>query len=308
VADAATKTVAITGATGFVGRTVLPLLLADGWQVRALTRQPQEPQAGVSWISGSLGNPASLFELCDGADSILHIAGVVNAPDAVGFEAGNVTGTINLIAAAKEAGVVRFVHVSSLSAREPKLSDYGASKMRGEKLVATSLLDWTIVRPPGVFGPGDTEVLDMFKMAQKGFVLLPPRGKASWIYVDDLARLLVALCPAHEFSTAQIFEADDGQLGGWTHSGFARAMGWALGRRVTTFHAPSPLLFAAAYCDRLLRRSKAKLTPDRAGYLAHKDWTVNPSARPPAALWTPQVKTRAGLQDTVRWYKRKGWL
>ncbi len=299
---------AMTGATGFVGAATMECLLAAGWQIRALARREQPPKQGVTWIYGALDNTESLFDLCDGADAVLHIAGVVNAPDAAGFEAGNVTGTANMIAAAKRAGVARFVHVSSLSAREPKLSDYGASKMRGEKLVATSLLDWTIVRPPGVFGPGDTEVLEMFRMAQKGFVLLPPRGRASWIYVDDLARLLTVLCPAHEDATAQIFEPDDGEPGGWSHSGFARAIGWALGRRVTTLHAPKPLLFAAAHADRLLRGAKAKLTPDRAGYMAHRDWTITLETRPPAALWTPQAKTRSALQDTVRWYKRQGWL
>jgi uncharacterized protein YbjT (DUF2867 family) len=308
MAKAPARTVAVTGATGFVGGAVLPMLIEAGWHIRALTRKPQEPRAGVTWIEGALDNPDRLFALCDGADSILHIAGVVNATDAKGFEAGNVTGTANLIAAAKEAGVQRFVHVSSLSAREPKLSEYGASKMRGEKLAATSLLNWTIIRPPGVYGPGDTEVLDMFRMAQKGFVLLPPRGRASWIYVDDLARLLTALCPMYDDSTAQIYEVDDGQPGGWTHNAFARAIGWAMGRRVSTLHAPAPMLFAAAYCDRLFRGKKAKLTPDRASYIAHRDWTINPAARPPAALWAPQVKTRAGLQETVRWYKRHGWL
>jgi nucleoside-diphosphate-sugar epimerase len=151
-------------------------------------------------------------------------------------------------------------------------------------------------------------VLEMFRMAQKGLVLLPPRGRASWIYVTDLARLLVALCPAHEDATAQIFEADDGEPGGWSHSGFARAIGWAMGRRVTTLHIPRPLLFVAAHADRLIRRGNARLTPDRAGYMAHADWTISPAARPPAALWTPQVKTRNGLQDTVRWYRRQGWL
>jgi uncharacterized protein YbjT (DUF2867 family) len=304
----AAKVLAMTGATGFVGRAAMDCVLAAGWHIRALARRDQPEKTGVTWIYGALDKPDSLYALCDGADAILHIAGVVNAADAAGFEAGNVTGTANMIAAAKSAGVKRFVHVSSLSAREPKLSDYGASKMRGEKLVATSLLDWTVVRPPGVFGPGDTEVLEMFRMAKKGLVLLPPRGRASWIYVDDLARLLAALCPAHEDATAQIFEADDGKTHGWSHSGFARAIGWALGRRVTTLHAPRPLLLAAAYADRFFRRSNAKLTPDRAGYMAHRDWTISPSARPPAALWVPQVKTRSGLQDTVRWYKRQGWL
>lgn len=301
-------TVAMTGATGFVGGATMTRLLEAGWQIRALTRRDQDPRAGVTWIKGTLDDADRLFELCDGADCVLHIAGVVNAPDAAGFELGNVTGTANLLAAAKAAGNGRFVHVSSLSANQPKLSLYGASKMRGEKLVATSLLDWTIVRPPAVYGPGDTEMLDVFRMAAKGFALLPPRGKISVIHVDDLARLLAALVPAHEDATAQIYEADDGKANGWTHSGFARAIGWAMDKRVTALHAPKSVLFAAAYGDRMFRRDKAKLTPDRARYLCHPDWTVDAMKRPPAALWMPGIKTRSGVKDTVRWYRAKGWL
>lgn len=302
------KTVAMTGATGFVGTATIDRLLEEGWKVRALARRDQPERRGVTWVKGALDNPASLDQLCDGADAVLHIAGVVNAPDIAGFETGNVTGTANMIAAAKQAGISRFVHVSSLAAREPSLSAYGASKARAEKLVGASMLDWTIIRPPGVYGPGDKDVYDMFRLATKGLALLPPRGRGSWIHVDDLARLLVALLPAHEDASAQIFEADDGIPGGWTHESFARAIGWAVGRRVVTFHAPSFLLKMAAYGDRLVRRNAAKLTPDRAGYMSHPDWTITREKAPPAALWKPQIATRQGLKETVRWYKAQGWL
>lgn len=302
------KTVALTGATGFVGSATLDRLLEAGWHVRALTRSDQPKRAGVIWVSGALDQPESLHALCEGADAVLHIAGVVNAPDATGFETGNVHGTANMLTAAKAAGITRFVHVSSLSAREPSLSVYGASKAKAEKLVATSLLDWTIIRPPGVFGPGDKDVFEMFRMANKGLCLLPPAGLGSWIHVDDLARLLVALLPAHEDATARIFEADDGEPGGWTHEGFARAIGWALGKRINVFSAPRPLLFAAAWGDRLVRRKKAKLTPDRASYMSHPDWVIDRRAAPPAALWQPNINTRDGLKTTARWYKAQGWL
>ena len=307
MSDAA-KVVALTGATGFVGAATLDRLLEAGWHVRALTRCEQPSRNGVTWISGALDRPETLATLCEGADAVLHIAGVVNAPDIAAFEIGNVTGTANMLGAAKAAGIQRFVHVSSLSAREPQLSAYGASKAKAEKLVATSLLDWTIIRPPGVFGPGDKDVFEMFRMANKGLCLLPPAGLGSWIYVDDLARLLVALLPAHEDATARIFEADDGEPGGWTHEGFARAIGWALGKRINTFSAPRPLLFAAAWADRLVRGKNAKLTPDRAGYMSHKDWVIDRNFAPPAALWTPQTPTREGLKTTARWYKATGWL
>ena len=302
------KTVAVTGATGFVGRVTLDRLVEAGWKVRALTRRDQPKTFGVTWVPGALDSPKSLEKLCEGADAVLHIAGVVNAPDAEGFEAGNVTGTAAIIAASKTCGVRRFVHVSSLAAKHPQLSLYGASKYRAEKLVGASMLDWTIVRPPGVYGPGDTEMFDMFRLAQRGWALLPPRGRVSIVHVDDLARLLVALLPAHDDVTTRIFEVDDGFEKGWSHEAFARAIGWAIGRRVTTLHAPGILLKFAAFADRFFRGHKAKLTPDRASYLSHPDWTIDRSATPPAALWSPQIATRQGLKDTVRWYKAQGWL
>src|SRR3546814_9643797 len=93
-----------------------------------------------------------------GSDALLLITGVVNVPTRADFEAGNATATAHVVDAARGAGVTRFVHVSSLAAREPGLSDYGWSKARSETIVRASGLDWTIVRPPAVFGPGDTEM------------------------------------------------------------------------------------------------------------------------------------------------------
>lgn len=301
-------TVAVTGGTGFVGGATIKRLVEAGWHVRALARKDQAPIAGVTWIKGALDQPDSLITLCDGADAILHIAGVVNAPDAAGFEAGNVMGTAHMIAAAKASGITRFVHISSLSAREPQLSLYGASKAKAEKLIGTSLLDWTIIRPPGIYGPGDAELLDMFKLARRGFAFLPPHGRSSWIHVDDLARLLVAVLPIHEDATARIFEADDGTPNGWDHAGFARAIGWAMGRRITAISLPKIALMAAGRSDRLLRGKRAKITPDRANYMSHRNWVISKDAMPPAALWRPRIKTRQGLADTVRWYRAQGWL
>ena len=107
---------------------------------------------------------------------MIHVAGVINAPDAAAFEHGNVAGTLAMLAAATAGGVHRFVHVSSLAAREPKLSLYGASKAHAEELVTSSGLDWAIVRPPAVYGPGDKETLELFQMAKLGLMLMPPRA------------------------------------------------------------------------------------------------------------------------------------
>lgn len=301
-------TIAVTGATGFVGQALLDRAAEAGLEIRALARKPQARRAGVEWIEGDLDDPTALAGLVAKAETVIHIAGVVNAPDAAGFVAGNVTGTLNLVTAAMLAAIPRFIHVSSLSAREPQLSAYGASKLKAEKVVRASPLDWTIVRPPAVYGPRDREMLDLFRFARSGVVPLPPRGRMAAIHVDDLARLLLALIPAGEDVSDKVFEADDGHPGGWTHKSFARAIGWAVGKRITPLPLPAFALRAAARGDRLLRRAAAKLTEDRVGYMCHPDWSVRDEARPPASRWTPQIGTREGLKATARWYREAGWL
>ncbi|BBB10864.1 SDR family oxidoreductase [Sphingopyxis sp. FD7] len=302
-------TLAMTGATGFVGGATLRRAIEAGWHVRALTRRPQPAREGVTWIAGALDRTDSLAEMAAGADVVLHIAGVVNAPDRAAFEAGNAAATANVVDAARDAGVSRFIHVSSLAAREPGLSDYGWSKERAEVVVRDSGLDWTIVRPPAVFGPGDTEMLDLFRMVRRGIALLPPRGRMSAIYVGDLARLLVALAADDRASIGEVYEPDDGTPGGWSHRGFARAIGRAVGRaHVPTLATPALLLRAGGRIDRFVRRDRAKLTPDRARYIAHPDWVVTEGARPPATIWRPEQDTDEALAETVRWYRREGWL
>jgi nucleoside-diphosphate-sugar epimerase len=300
--------IALTGATGFVGQTLLDAATEQGIAVRALTRNPQPPRHGVAWIPGDLGNKVALKTLVEGAEAVIHVAGVTTAPDHAGFEAGNVTGTLNLIEAALAAGVPRFIFVSSLSAREPQLSQYGASKARAEKLVKASGLDWTIVRPPSIYGPRDDAFLDLFRMAGWGVVTTPEVGSSSIIHAVDLCRLLLALIPGDETVTHRIFEPDDGKSGGWSHDELARAIGAAVGRRPWVLHLKRHWMERAARIDVRLRGSKAKLTLDRVGYMTHPDWVVSEAARVPGKLWVPRIATRDGMKATAEWYRSMGWL
>ena len=298
---------AVTGGTGFVGSHLIDAALAAGHKVAALTRRPQPARDGLHWVAGDLANNAALADVAQGADALIHVAGVLNAPDEVAFETGNVTGTEAALEAAKTVGVRRFVFVSSLAAREPQLSMYGGSKARAEGIVGQSGLDWSIVRPPAVYGPGDRETLELFKMAKLGVMLMPPEGRLSLIHADDLARLLLALAEpgAHVGLT---IEPDDGHPGGWTHKSFAAALGQAVGKSPLVLSAPSAVLHLAARADRILRGARAKLTPDRAAYFSHRDWLVDPAKAAPANLWSPQVATQQGLAETAGWYRREGWL
>lgn len=299
--------IALTGATGFVGGHLLALLEKEGRDVRALTRRAMPSRDRVRWIEGDLANPEALARLVDGCESVIHVAGVLNAPDRAGFEEGNVAGTTRMIKAAHAGGAKRFVHVSSLAAREPALSMYGASKARSEEVVAGSPLPHSIVRPPAVYGPGDRETLDLFRMAKRGAVLLPPSGKLSLIHVEDLARLLFALGES-DAAEGLTIEPDDGHPGGWSHPEFGRMLGAAVGRRALPIPTPKRLLSLGATIDRLARGAKAKLTPDRVAYFCHPDWVVAPSRAVPPSLWAPRIATPDGLASTARWYQSQGWL
>jgi uncharacterized protein YbjT (DUF2867 family) len=298
---------AITGGTGFVGGHFISAARAAGYSVRALTRGWRPSGGAMEWIEGALDRGDSLAALVAGADAIVHIAGLINAPTRAGFEAVNVAGTAAMIDAARHAGVRRFIHISSLAAREPELSDYGWSKARAERLVAASALDWTIVRPPAVYGPGDRETLELFKMARRGLVALPPRGRFSVIHVEDLCRLILALVDAPD-TFGETYEPDDGIENGWDHRHFARTLSRLFGKRAATLAVPKMVMKGAARVDRLVRRGQAKLTPDRVRYFCHPDWVVAAQARPPAALWTPAIRTATGLKATAAWYQEQGWL
>ena len=300
--------IAMTGATGFVGGAALELALARGWTVSALTRRRQSDMPGVRWVEGALDDPASLKALVQGADAVIHIAGVVNAPDRAGFEAGNAIGTMNLIDAMRASPARRLVHVSSLAAREPDLSDYGWSKLMAERHVMASGLDWSIVRPPAIYGPGDREMLELFRMAARGAVLLPPEGRLSVIEVSDLARLLLDLAPDRMLSLTEIYEIDDGTPGGLRHREFGEQLGRAVGRKPLLLSMPAWAVNAAARIDRMLRGPKAKLTPDRARYFCHPDWVSDPARQVPETLWQPRIPTAEGLAATAIAYRAKGWI
>ncbi|EAQ29318.1 predicted nucleoside-diphosphate-sugar epimerase [Erythrobacter sp. NAP1] len=301
--------VAITGATGFVGKATLDVAVQKGLHVRALTRRDAQPRERVTWVPGTLDRAEALEELVSGCDAVIHVAGLTSTPNPGRFEAANVTGTANMIAAAKSQGIERFVFVSSLSAREPDLSAYGASKAKAERLVEDSGLDWTIVRPPGVYGPGDKDYLDLFKAAKLGIVPVPPEGKSSLIHVEDLARLLVALVPVNPVTRGQTYEPWDDNAFGYTHKELAEMIGEAVGNpRATAVSLPPAVMKLGAQVDGLLRGGKAKLTQDRVGYMLHDDWVCDLRKAPPLSIWQAVWGGEAGLAMTAQWYKEQGWL
>lgn len=299
--------IAMTGGTGFVGSRLIETAAGRELTIRALTRRPMRSRVGIEWVLGSLEDEQSLRDLVTGADAVIHVAGVLKGRRAQDFERCNVEGTRSLAAAAEQAGVRRFVHVSSLAAREPQLSLYGASKAKAEAVVRDSGLPFAIVRPPAVYGPGDRETLELFRMAKRGLMLMPPPGRISVLHADDLSALLLSLA-SDGGGEGLTIEPDDARPGGWSHRAFGQALGEAVGTRPRIVHAPAFLLHAGAGIDQFVRRSNAKLTRDRAAYFAHPDWVASAAHAPPPELWRPEIETKRGLRETALWYRGQGWL
>ena len=297
--------IAVTGGTGFIGSRLLDRAAEAGHEVHALARRAMRQRRGVTWIDGALDQPESLATLVQGSDAVIHIAGLLNSRTKAQFDAVNVDGTAAVVKAAREAGIRRFVHVSSLAARHPEISLYGASKAESEKVIEHSGLDYAIVRPPAVYGPGDKETFDLFRMAKYRLALLPSNGQLSLIHVDDLADLLLAVVGPGAPSSL-IVEPDDGAS--LTQREFARKLGAAFGHRNLAIPVPKFALRAGAAIDGLIRRNRATLTPDRAAYFAHEDWAADPRLAVPATLWKPRINADQGLRETAHWYRDHGWL
>jgi nucleoside-diphosphate-sugar epimerase len=297
--------IAVTGGTGFIGSRLLDKATEGGHEFRALARRAMRPRRGVTWIDGALDQPESLANLVRGSDAVIHIAGLLSARTKAQFDAVNVHGTASVVKAARDAGIRRFVHVSSLAARHPEISLYGASKAEAEKLVEQSGLEHAIVRPPAVYGPGDKETFDLFRMAKYRLALLPSNGRLSLIHVDDLADLLLALAGPGAPSSL-VVEPDDGES--LTQREFARKLGAAFGHRNLAIRVPKFALRAGAAIDGLVRRDRATLTPDRAAYFAHEDWAVDHRRAVPPTFWKPRIGADQGLRETARWYRDHGWL
>jgi nucleoside-diphosphate-sugar epimerase len=309
-------TVAVTGATGFIGAHVVRRLGADGWQVRILTRRPADTaQSGatVEAVRGELGDRASLQRLLEGAAAVVHVAGLIKARSREEFFRANAAsvGRLAEIAAALPTPP-RFVLMSSLAARAAELSDYAASKRAGEQalLAAGAALPWTILRPPAVYGPGDRATLFFFQCVRRGIgPLLGAEGaRLSLIHVQDLANAVGALL-ADARGAGLIAEVDDGQ-GGYSWREMIEAAADAVGRRVRMVRVPMAIPYGLGWVSQACARIgyTPLLTPGKVREFYHNDWVCDPGPIMARTAWRPAVRLRQGFATTVAWYREQGWL
>lgn len=309
------RVAAVTGATGFLGRRLVGALAAEGWRVRVLVRRdavhaaPEGVEPEV--VIGGLSDEAALARLCRGAEVVVHAAGLVKARAAADFAAVNAAGAERVAQAAQRAGVGRTLLVSSLAAREPKLSAYAASKRAGEEAARRVLGDrLTVLRPPAIYGPGDLETLGVFEAALRLPVapVFDPRARLAMIHVEDAARQIAAA--AVRAPQRPVVALSDARPDGYGWREIAAAASRAVGKR--RFAAPlspallPPLIRAAGFLSRMNGRPPP-ISADKLGELLHPDWAVRPEELAPNRP-QPRFDLDSGFANAVAWYREAGWL
>jgi nucleoside-diphosphate-sugar epimerase len=304
------KLVAVTGATGFVGPHLVAALARRGWRLRLLVRRwsPLPSLAGVDadLVLGDLSSEQALCQLVDGADAVVHAAGLIKARTDQDFLTINRDSAALLSALAPDAHLVL---LSSLAAREPGLSAYGASKRAGEAVVATRSASWTIVRAPAVYGPGDRETLAYFRAVKLGIAPQPrlPSARLSLVHVADLAEALALTVERPPASST--YEIDDGRA--YTYADMAAAAGEALGRQPWRLAVPQIIMSAVAGWNGLrqaLGGGAQILTAGKVNEIFHPDWSAADRRLAAAIGFQPRYDLTSGFRNTILWYRAKHWL
>jgi len=323
--------VLVTGASGFLGSHVAEGLKKRGDDVRVLVRKTSNKKfldtLGVEYAYGAIEDVTAVEEAVKGVEAIVHSAGIVKARTPSEYEATNVTGTKNLLAAAKKhcPGLTRFVHVSSLEASGPSsdgapialdqerpCTEYGRSKLLAEKacLASKDELPITILRPAAIYGPRDVEILEAFRSVKRRVLPITGDGsvKYTFVYGPDCASACIKAITAPVPSGAVFFVAD-GDV--WLQRDMMAKMEEAFGTRAFVRKGiPFGVVNAAAFFVEAYGKATNKavmLTREKAAMLK-QHFVCDPAATKEALGWEPEVRWEEGAKLTARWYEDNGWL
>ena len=297
------QTIALTGATGFIGTAVLRSLLAAGYRVKVLIRDPRAPlpkKPKFQIVYGRIEDPRAISELLDETDGIVNCAGSVRGRNLADFEAANVVGPEHLAKAISQSAHPPYlVHISSLAARHPELSDYAQSKALGEENIKALSSRFSIIRPPAVYGAQDKELKPVFDMMRKGLSFVPGSGNGhfSLLHVEDLADAVLQLLRSQK-RIEHPLELDDGKENGHTWTTLASTVRGGendTGRLIRIPH--SVLSFSGSLnviFSKLIRYSPM-LTPGKANELTHENWVSNRDNWTEID-WKPTISLRNGIE------------
>jgi len=304
--------VAITGANGFIGQHLVHQFADRGWTVREVVRDDFE-----------CGRIGGLFH---GIDVVVHAAGATRAPSVAQLRDSNVGLTQTVVDAAKSAGVGRLIFVSSLAAVGPSASrdksvseatvpapgePYGQSKLDAEVIVRASGLPFTIVRPAAVYGPGDADFLELFRVARFGLAV-HAGNREQWIsiiHVRDLAEALVSVAETDE-AVGRVYCLGNQTPVQWTEL-FSIAAGCAGTRVRLDVELPTWVVRIGARVGDVIAKARGKAglwTTGKIELAKPAAWVCSSELARRELTSGPEIPIERGFCETYRWYVDHGWL
>jgi len=322
----------VTGGTGFTGRALVQRLAALGFRVRMAVRQHSDvtwlPPGNIEVMRGDLHDKAFIDKAMLGVQYVMHMASSFRETYRSFQEQYNVhVASTQLLAdaASRQPGFRRFIHVSTIGVHghieEPPADEnyrfepgdaYQQTKLEAEKWIRAygreRGLPVTVVRPAGIYGPGDKRLLKLFKMAARPVVPLIGQGRCLFhlIHVEDLVDGFLTVAE-HPAALQDVFICGDPAP--VTLMDIVQTAGAVYGVRNRFIRIPvAPVMAAAVVCERLCvpLRIQPPIFPRRVGFFT-KDRAFNTSKIRRVLGYESMHETIAGIQETARWYRANGW-
>ena len=328
--------VLVTGGTGFVGKNLVKTLLEKENEVLCPVRNLKKAESLKKWGAhiyklDDLSNISRLQDLFDRVDLVVHLAGVVRAVKESDYIKTNALGTLAVAEAVLSSQKRPFlIYISSLAAAGPSRPDtplteeeyerpitpYGRSKFMGEIMLRAAFsraqyMGFSILRPPVIFGPYDTDVFTYFKMAKRGILPLPGDGKSriSIVHVQDVVHAILLVASNRDRTRGETFFIDDNNDYSWKQ--ICEIFRKQINPQAVELKIPIPAskmvaLFGELY--KALWNRPALLDSDKITEIKMEAWTSRSNKIRQKLNFENTVSLHKGIETTYRWYREAGWL
>jgi UDP-glucose 4-epimerase len=327
------KRILITGANGFIGSSLADRALAQGWEVTAAVRLTSDrtylADPRIRFLHLHFDNECALrreLEKAGRFDFVVHIAGATKALQRADYFRINADYTQRFVEILRDEALKpqRFLFLSSLAALGPAnengrvhpqqsphpVTTYGASKLAAERyLESLDDFPWTVLQPTAVFGPRDKDVLEFVKLINSGLELYIGREpqRVSFIYIHDLVEMMLAALESGHNRRKYI--ATDGR--DYTTDDLGNAARAALQRRTFRIRLPLGIVRLVAATAETIGKWQGKMPPlnrEKLNEIGGANWWCDAAQTFEELQFTPSHDLHSGMQETVEWYQKNGWI